>query len=295
MAVFNEIGNQDILTGSASGTTQFFFSRTGDLTLAGDLTIRGGDLVTSTTSFNLLTAATTLSVGAGSGTTTINNALTVTGTTTTNGTLTVNSDVITLGNATTDALTFTARVAQDADLIPITATGTNDLGTTLLPWDTLYVGTIPGFTLSGAITGSGTPTLSSLGTINGATLSGGTLSGGTYSNTGLTVTGSYTATIGNAGTFAWSDGSNTLMSLVDDGTSGNLGLGTTPVHKLHLSGAVTGKALAVFNETGDQNIFSASQSGISVFNLARTPGTAANGFTLTPATTGNTPTFAAER
>jgi excisionase family DNA binding protein len=44
----------------------------------------------------------------------------------------------TFGNAITDTLTFTARVAQDSDLIPIGTTGTNDLGSTLLPWDNVY-------------------------------------------------------------------------------------------------------------------------------------------------------------
>ena len=54
-----------------------------------------------------------------------------------------------------------------------------------------------------------------------------------------------------------------------------------------------GKALTILNETGDQNIFTASQSGVSVFNLARVAGTAANGVTFTPSTTGNAPTLAA--
>ncbi|MDO8733244.1 MAG: hypothetical protein Q7L55_11865, partial [Actinomycetota bacterium] len=49
---------------------------------------------------------------------------------------------VTLGNAITDNITFTGRVAQDSDLIPITATGTNDLGTSALPWDNLYANNI---------------------------------------------------------------------------------------------------------------------------------------------------------
>lgn len=48
----------------------------------------------------------------------------------------------TIGNATTDGITFTGRVAQDSDLIPITATGNNDLGTSLLPWDDIYAVTL---------------------------------------------------------------------------------------------------------------------------------------------------------
>ena len=51
-----------------------------------------------------------------------------------------------------------------------------------------------------------------------------------------------------------------------DQTSSRLGIGTTlPTAKLHLQGATTGKALAIFNETGDQNIFTASASGNTKF------------------------------
>ncbi|HEY9661055.1 MAG TPA: hypothetical protein V6C65_21595, partial [Allocoleopsis sp.] len=81
---------------------------------------------TTATTINAFGAATTLSLGASSGTTTINNAVAING----------NS---TLGNAITDTITFTGRVAEDADLIPIGTTGTNDLGSLTLPWDNLFV------------------------------------------------------------------------------------------------------------------------------------------------------------
>ncbi len=63
--------------------------------------------------------------------------------------------------------------------------------------------TLPAYTASGNITGSGSPVIASFGTINGATLSGGTLSGGslsagTYTGTSLQGTGSYTITGGTA-------------------------------------------------------------------------------------------------
>ena len=51
--------------------------------------------------------------------------------------LTANGDIA-LGDAITDAITFTGRVAQDSDLLPITATGTNDIGSIALPFDNIY-------------------------------------------------------------------------------------------------------------------------------------------------------------
>lgn len=79
-------------------------SGAGALTLVGDLAVNGGDITTSASSFNLVNsgattvnfagAGTTVSIGAASGTTTINNNLTVTGNMTVSGTTTyVNSTV----------------------------------------------------------------------------------------------------------------------------------------------------------------------------------------------------------
>lgn len=66
-------------TSLSVGTT---LTVTGNTTLTGDLTVNGGDLIT-TTSFNFAQAATTLSIGATTGTTSIRNNLTLaTGTTT---------------------------------------------------------------------------------------------------------------------------------------------------------------------------------------------------------------------
>ncbi|MBI2008706.1 MerR family DNA-binding transcriptional regulator, partial [Candidatus Amesbacteria bacterium] len=118
----------------------------GSIVATADLAVNGGDITSSASTFNLLNAtvttlniggaATTLSIGASSGTTTLNNALAVSGNVNLNGTN------LTFGNSTSDDITFTARVAQDSDLIPIGTTGTNDLGASSLPWDNLYINNI---------------------------------------------------------------------------------------------------------------------------------------------------------
>ncbi len=49
---------------------------------------------------------------------------------------------------------------------------------------------------------------------------------------------------------------------------GNIGMGTTsPIHRLQLTGTQTGKALAVLNETGTNDILTASSSGTTRFVL----------------------------
>ncbi|HLE49108.1 MAG TPA: MerR family DNA-binding transcriptional regulator, partial [Patescibacteria group bacterium] len=72
---------------------------------------------------------------------------------------------------------------------------------------------------------------------------------------------------------AFWDSNNSLSSDADfawNRTSELLGIGTTPVSKLDVSGAVTGKALVSLTETGDQNILTASSSATTtVFNLNR--------------------------
>ncbi len=98
-------------------------------TIASDLGVNGGNITTTQAVANIFTGATTLGIGNASGTTTINGILGVNGNTT-------------LGDNAADTITFTGRVAQDSDLIPVIATGANDLGTALLPWDDIYAVTL---------------------------------------------------------------------------------------------------------------------------------------------------------
>lgn len=110
--------NQVTVTGSGSETAEVTLSLPQDIhsgaspsftgmTLSGDLAVNGADITTTetgtatvfntnATTLNMGGAATTVSIGAGTGTTTVNNSLTVTGNLTVNGTTTtVNSTTIT--------------------------------------------------------------------------------------------------------------------------------------------------------------------------------------------------------
>jgi hypothetical protein len=111
---------------STASATFHVFSATGNIVTSGDLAVNGSD-ITSTGALNL-NATTTIEL---QDTTNVTGDFSVSGNTTLNGNTT-------LGDAITDTITFTGRVAQDSDLIPITATGTNTLGTLLLPWDEIY-------------------------------------------------------------------------------------------------------------------------------------------------------------
>ena len=127
------------------------------LTLTGDIDVQGGDVTTNQTTFNLINttattlniggAATTLSLGAVSGTTTVNNSLTVMGDLTVEGnvttlntaTLEVEDNIILLNRGVTSAPTLDAGLAvergtsanveikwnETSDLWTLTNDGTN--------------------------------------------------------------------------------------------------------------------------------------------------------------------------
>jgi fibronectin-binding autotransporter adhesin len=53
-------------------------------------------------------------------------------------------------------------------------------------------------------------------------------------------------------------------------SNGNVGIGSSsPIGLLNVNGAATGKALAILNETGNQDILAASASGVTRFRIAR--------------------------
>ena len=136
----NQNSTGPLISASTSGTAKFVVENDGTGTFAGSVGINGSSLTSTATTFNLLNstvttlnfagAATNLVLGATTGTITIRNASAV-----------IQGNV-TLGGATTNTITFTGRVAQDSSLIPITASGTNNLGSSSLPWDNAYIDNI---------------------------------------------------------------------------------------------------------------------------------------------------------
>ena len=104
---------------------------------------------------------------------------------------------------------------------------------------------------------------------------------------------------GNATSFTISDATNATTPFVIEenassnslyiDSSGNIGMGTTsPTSKLHVIGAVTGKALSVFNETGDQALLTASSSGTTKFTVNNDGSFITHGISSTSNTTAGT-------
>ncbi len=136
----NQNSTGPLISASTSGTAKFTLENDGAGKFSGDLQVNGGDLTSTATTFNLLNstvttlnlggAATNLVLGATTGTIVIRN-----------GSAAIQGNV-SLGDAVTDILTFTGRVGEDSDLIPIGTSGTNDLGSSSLPWDNAYINNI---------------------------------------------------------------------------------------------------------------------------------------------------------
>ncbi|MBI5151099.1 MAG: LamG domain-containing protein, partial [Candidatus Pacebacteria bacterium] len=92
-------------------------------------------------------------------------------------------------------------------------------------------------------------------------------------------------------TFRLSNAGSDIVTLT---SAGKVGVGNTaPDGKFQVTGAAVGKALAILNETGDQNILVASASGVTKFTIARTGNLVATGTLtgLTGLTSSGTITF----
>jgi len=220
----NQNSTGPLISASTSGATKFVVENDGTGKFSGGVAINGGDLTSTATTFNLLNstvttlnlggAATSLVLGASTGTVTIKNA---------------NANIqgnVALGDAATDTLTFTGRVAQDSDLIPITTSGTSDLGSSSLPWDNAYIDNI--YSASSGISGYWQRSAQVLSPTN---ISDDILTGATATSSAL---------IRLSGT----SGNNSWIN------TGNVGIGTTaPLLKLDLQDNQSATAAAQIYNT----------------------------------------------
>lgn len=126
-----------LMAAGAAAAERFRVNSVGNVTVVGDLAVNGGDITSSATIFNLLNstvttlnvggAATTVEIGAATGTTSVNNALTV------DGVFTANGNTV-LGDSTADTVTVTGTMqpgvvisgSSEGNALRITQTGTGN-------------------------------------------------------------------------------------------------------------------------------------------------------------------------
>jgi len=269
---------------------------TGNTTLTGDLAVNGGDItstsatanvfnVTSTT-VNLGNAATTLSLGHTTGTTTIRNnaavsgtlavtgASTLSGNVTTSGNLTVDGNTI-LGNADTDLLTINADIGSN--LIPDTDE-LYDLGSGAQKWRNAYIDAI-GYIDSLVVSDN---TISSNTTTGAAVITGGVGIGGSLNLGGqLAVTGASNFT-GAVATTAGVTVGGTLG--VTGATTLSSTLGVTGAATLSSTLAVTGNVTASANLTVNGTTSLGNVDAIAFTNQSVQTTAVAGGASALPAT-----------
>jgi len=233
------------------------------------LTYSGGTATSGVINANQLLGGTWAAPGSIGSTTPASGAFT---TLSASGTLNANGDTV-LGDTTSDNITFTGRVAQDNDLIPIGTTGTNDLGSSSLPWDNLYVG---------AITQNGATLDNTYAPINANFV---TVTA-TSALTGETGIDALTTAISTTSTLN-ADGASTLNSVTLDANAnlilsagtGKIGVGTTsPLATLDVRGnsgtipaasvsATSSFASLITDNAGSGALFTASKSGATKFTI----------------------------
>ena len=274
-----------ISIGAATGTTTINNANT---VVTGDLAVNGGDVTTSATTFNLLNttattvnfagAATTLEIGAATGTTNINNNLDVDGDVNIDGgDLTVSTATFNLANTTATTVNF----AGAATTLEIgAATGTTNINNNLdvdgdvnIDGGDLTVSTTT-FNLAnttattGNLFGVATGVNVGISAASASTLTyGPAITGNTFKLAGTTVgTINYTTDVTSGTVNAW----QSVTGIVNLGKSGtiNIGNSTTATTAAVVGGAFTGNSLKIASTTaGAVTLNSDVTTGsVSLFN-----------------------------
>jgi len=258
----------------AVDTNKFTVNATsGDTVIAGDLAVNGGDLTTSQTTFNLLNttattlnvggAATTVSIGANSGTTTVNNNLTITGDLTVNGTTTtVNSTTLTVDDKNIELASTASPSDVSADGAGITIKGTTDK---TFNW----VDATDAFTSS-----------ENLEIAAGKTVA---LSGSTSGKTTLNVLATA------SGTLTLPSATDTLVGKATTDTLTNKSISLTTNT---LTGTSAELATAISDETGTGSLVFSTSPSLTTPNIGVATATTVNKLTITQPAAGSTLTIA---
>lgn len=219
-----------------------------EVTVDGDINLNGGNLDTTQTSINVVNAnaetvnfagdATALSIGASTGTTTINNNLVVVGTTAFNG------GTIELGDGDADNVVFGADV--NSNVIP-NIDDTYDLGTATKEWKDIFIdGTAKMDTVVVDETLSVTGNTYLTGELDTA------IGGTTYTNTSLDPTGFDNSHPDTRGIIEFSDNGTRVYSIDKDGAvtqrdDSTFATGTA------FATAATAKTLVMYPVTGQSD------------------------------------------
>ena len=236
--------------GAATGTT----SINNDLDVDGNVNIDGGTVSSNTASLdlfntnvttaNLLGDATSISIGAATGTTTVNNNLVVTGTSTFNG------GTINLGDSDGDSVVFGADV--NSSVVP-NIDDTYSLGTATKEWKDIFIdGTakIDTLTVDENAAVAGTLTVTGNTYLTGELDSG--IGGTTYTNTSLDPTGFDNNHPTTRGIIEFSDNGTRVYSIGTDGVVTEREDSTFATGTAY-SVAATAKTLVMYPAAGQAN------------------------------------------